>query len=216
MLTRLRERAGAYVWEPQPRIKLQGRAMHTYRRRQYATFGERSIVHRPLWTLGTHKIAIGSDVLVLHHSWLSVETYAWHKPGPVLRIGDRVGIRPFCTFSVTDGVDVEDDVIIGAYSSVVDNDHTFADGHPNVMHNPLVSSPVRIGRGTWIADRVAVLRGSCIGECCIIGANSVVRGEIPPYSIAVGAPARVVGTVDGVDASAPALASSLWGVGGSS
>ncbi len=184
--------------------------MQAYRRRSFASFGERSIVHRPMWTFGAHKIAIGSNVLVLHASWLSVEIYAWHKPGPVLRIGDRVGIRPFCTFSVTAGVEVEDDVIIGAYSSVVDNDHTFADGNPNVMHNPLVSEPIRIGRGTWIAERVAVLRGSNIGECCIIGANSVVRGEIPPYSIAVGAPARVVGKVDGVDASAPGLANALW------
>ena len=39
-----------------------------------------------------------------------------------------------------------------------------------------------------------MLRGADIGRCCIIGANSVVRGEIPDYSIAVGAPARVVGS----------------------
>jgi acetyltransferase-like isoleucine patch superfamily enzyme len=62
------------------------------------------------------------------------------------------------------------------------------------MHNPLVSTPVRIGEGTWIGERVAVLRGADIGRCCMIGANSVVRGEIPDYSIAVGAPARVVGS----------------------
>jgi acetyltransferase-like isoleucine patch superfamily enzyme len=58
----------------------------------------------------------------------------------------------------------------------------------------MVSSPVRVGAGTWIGERVAVLRGANIGRCCIIGANSVVRGEIPDYSIAVGAPARVVGS----------------------
>jgi acetyltransferase-like isoleucine patch superfamily enzyme len=46
---------------------------------------------------------------------------------------------------------------------------------------------------------VAVLKGAQIGECCVIGANSVVRGEIPPFSVAVGAPARVVGEVEGVD-----------------
>ncbi len=78
------------------------------------------------------------------------------------------------------------------------------------MHNPVVTSPVQIGRGTWIAERVSVLRGATIGRCCIIGANSVVRGSIPDFSIAVGAPARVVGKVEGVDARAQALDSPLW------
>ena len=45
---------------------------------------------------------------------------------------------------------------------------------------------------------------------CIIGANSVVRGSIPDFSIAVGAPARVVGKVEGVDVRAQALDSPLW------
>ena len=79
------------------------------------------------------------------------------------------------------------------------------------MHNPVETAPVRIGRGTWLAERVAVLRGANIGRCCIVGANSVVRGEIPDYSIAVGAPAKVVGEVTGVDADADAYAASLWG-----
>jgi acetyltransferase-like isoleucine patch superfamily enzyme len=43
---------------------------------------------------------------------------------------------------------------------------------------------------------VAVLRGADIGRRCIIGANSVVRGHIPDNSIAVGAPARVVGSTE--------------------
>ena len=79
---------------------------------------------------------------------------------------------------------------------MIDSDHTFVKGEPSIMRGPLATSPVRIGRGTWIGERVAILRGSDIGERCIIGANSVVRGRIPDHSIAVGAPARVVGTTE--------------------
>ena len=192
------------------RVELRGRLLHPYRRRRFAAFGARSIVHKPLWVYGSHKMAVGSDVLVLHGTWLSVETPAWNRPGPVLSIGDRVGIRPYVSISAADAITIEDDVIIAAYTSIIDSDHTFADGRPNVMHNPLATSPIRIGRGTWIAERVAVLRGADIGECCIIGANSVVRGTIPPFSIAVGSPARVVGAVEGVDPS-KGLDASLWG-----
>jgi acetyltransferase-like isoleucine patch superfamily enzyme len=63
-----------------------------------------------------------------------------------------------------------------------------------VVWNPLRTAPIRVGRGTWIGERVGVLAGARIGKFCIIGANSVVRDEIPDFSIAVGAPARVVGS----------------------
>jgi lipopolysaccharide O-acetyltransferase len=195
---------------PMERVALRGRAMHGYRQRQFQSFGEGSIIHKPLWIFGPQQIAIGSGVLILHQAWLSVETPGWGRAAPVMRIGDRVGIRPYCSISATESVIIEDDVIIGAYSSVIDSDHTFREGRPNVMHNPMATSPIRVGRGTWIAERVAVLRGSDIGECCIIGANSVVRGTIPPYSVAVGAPARVVGSVDGVDATANVHTEALW------
>ena len=192
------------------RIALRGRLLEPYRRRQFHHFGERSLVHRPNAILGGHHIAIGAHTLVLHAAWLSVEKPAQDKPAPVLTIGDRVGIRPFCTISASESVVIEDDVVIASYTSVIDSDHTFAQGRPNVMHNGVVTAPIRIGRGTWIAERVAVLRGTTIGRCCIIGANSVVRGDIPDFSIAVGAPARVVGAVEGVDLAAAPVAEGLY------
>lgn len=184
--------------------------MAPWRRRQFHRFGDGAVVHKPNAILGGHHIAIGAHTLILHGAWLAVETQAQDKPAPVLSIGDRVGIRPFCTISAAESVVIEDDVVIASYTSVIDSDHTFAQGRPNVMHNGIVTAPIRIGRGTWIAERVAVLRGATIGRCCIIGANSVVRGDIPDFSIAVGAPARVVGQVEGVDLDAAPAAEGLW------
>lgn len=53
-------------------------------------------------------------------------------------------------------------------------------------------SGTRVGQGVFLANGVTVLAGSRIGDGSLIGAASVVRGEIPPASVAVGAPARVV------------------------
>jgi acetyltransferase-like isoleucine patch superfamily enzyme len=200
-----------YANQPMRRVALRGRLLEPYRRHRFHAFGPAAIVHKPAWLYGAQQMAIGANSLVLQGTWLSVEQPGWDRPAPVLRIGDRVGIRPYCMISATESIVLEDDVIVGAFSSVIDSDHTFSLGNPNVMHNPLETAPVRIGRGTWLAERVAVLRGADIGRCCIVGANSVVRGEIPDYSIAVGAPARVVGEVTGVDADAPSLTPSLWG-----
>lgn len=191
-------------------VTLRARITRPYWQRRLAHLGRGAIVHKPVWVYGPHLMSIGDDTLILHGASLSVESFAWDRTEPVLRIGARVGIRPYCTISAAESVVIDDDVIIGAFTGIVDSDHTFALGRPNVMHNPVVTSPVRIGRGTWIAERVSILRGTSIGRCCIIGANSVVRGSIPDFSIAVGAPARVVGTVDGVDGDAEAFTPSLW------
>jgi acetyltransferase-like isoleucine patch superfamily enzyme len=125
--------------------------------------------------------------------WLAVERQAWDLPVPVVRIGDRVAIRPYCTISAAQSIVIEDDVVIAAFTTLIDSDHTWRDGYPNVLHNPLETAPVRVGQGSWIGERVGVLRGSTVGRFCVIGSNSVVRGSIPDFSVAVGAPARVVG-----------------------
>jgi acetyltransferase-like isoleucine patch superfamily enzyme len=104
-----------------------------------------------------------------------------------------VACRPGCTISASESVVIGPDVVMARDCTVIDSDHTFGRSD-NVLYNPTVTAPIRIGRGTWLGDRVSVLRGTTIGEFCLIGANSVVRGSIPAYSVAVGAPARVVGS----------------------
>ncbi len=51
---------------------------------------------------------------------------------------------------------------------------------------------MRIGPDTWIATKVTILRGTTVGRGCVLGSHAVVKGHIPDFSIAVGAPAKVV------------------------
>ena len=186
----------SYVTRPIKRVTLRGHITRPWWRWRFHEFGQGSILHRPDWVFGPHLISVGSGVMIFHGTWLSVERAAWGATEPVLRIGDGVGIRPYCTISAAESIVIEDHVVLSAFSTVLDSDHTFVRGEPSVLRGPLATTPVRIGRGTWIGERVAVLRGADIGRRCIIGANSVVRGHIPDNSIAVGAPARVVGQTE--------------------
>ena len=75
--------------------------------------------------------------------------------------------------------------------------HIVIDRHFDDLSRPIkdqgiVKSPVRIGPDVWMGTRVTILRGSRVGRGSVLGAHAVVRGRIPPYSVAVGAPARVV------------------------
>jgi acetyltransferase-like isoleucine patch superfamily enzyme len=56
--------------------------------------------------------------------------------------------------------------------------------------------PTRIGESCWLGAGAVVTTGVTIGERCVIGANSVVTRDIPPYSIAAGAPARVLRSIE--------------------
>lgn len=55
---------------------------------------------------------------------------------------------------------------------------------------------ITINDNVWIGSMVSILPNTAIGDGSIIGCNSVVKGEIPPYSIAVGNPAKVIKKYD--------------------
>jgi len=81
---------------------------------------------------------------------------------------------------------------LGEFSSVRDSDHEFARSDIPINGQGLRSEPVSIGDDVWIGRGVAVLKGATIGSHSVIGANSVVTRSIPNWSVAVGAPARVI------------------------
>jgi acetyltransferase-like isoleucine patch superfamily enzyme len=195
---------------PMQRAVLRGRVMRPLRVRRFNHFGDDSFIDRPVFLFGEGHMSVGNNVLVLRGSWLSVEEPAQARPAPALRIGDRVGMRPYSVVSVSASVTIEDDVLIGSFTCINDSSHTYDAGNPNIMHNPVRAEPVRIGRGTWLAERVAVLAGADIGRCCMVGANSVVSGKLPDFSIALGIPARVIGKVEGVDPDRPPPTQRMW------
>ena len=62
---------------------------------------------------------------------------------------------------------------------------------PSLDELPLKGDTV-VGNDVWMGQHVTVLPGAHIGDGAIIGANSVVSGDIPPYTIAAGNPCRVI------------------------
>lgn len=182
----------AWWRESHGRVAAEGRLLWPVRSRQFGAFGPHSVVHRPTFLAGTSNASIGREVLIMTGVWLAVEPQARAR-GHALHIGDRAGMRAWCTISVADEVNIGDDVVFGASVTVVDSNHTWRQGNPRVLDNELATAPIAIGRGSWLGDRAVVLPGAEIGERCAIGAGAIVNGTIPDGSIAVGAPARVVG-----------------------
>ena len=82
--------------------------------------------------------------------------------------------------------------LIADWCYICDFDHRMDDITLPIKDQGIVKGPVRIGPDTWVAAKVSVLRNTIVGRGCVLGSHAVVRGIIPDYSIAVGAPARVV------------------------
>jgi lipopolysaccharide O-acetyltransferase len=176
--------------DPNLRMRLVGTVTRPYWRMRFAEFGSESLLYRPEWVHRPGLIAIGSRVWISPRAWLEVGGEGGGEPR--IRLGDGVVLRHHVTISAMESVTIEPEVLIAAWTSIYDSDHTIGPDR-NAIWYPHRIEPVRIGFGSWLGERVQVLRGADIGRHCIVGANSVVRGTIPDYSVAVGAPARVVG-----------------------
>jgi acetyltransferase-like isoleucine patch superfamily enzyme len=184
------------LWREQPiyRSKVRSKFTAPYYRRQFRHFGDGTILERPMWLYGASHISLGDLTVILRGAWLAVERPAWGNPDPVLTIGARFAARPFITISAASSVVIEKNVGMASFSTIIDSDHTWTPGSTHVMDSPSKASPIHIGEGTFISERVAILGGARIGRQCFIGANTVVKTEVPDYSIVLGVPGRVVGT----------------------
>ena len=92
-------------------------------------------------------------------------------------------------------VEIGDHCMFANGCFVTDGNHRFDDPDKPVTWQGFTSKgPTQIGDNTWCGANVVVTSGVTIGERCVIGANSVVTQDLPPYSIAAGVPAKVLRT----------------------
>lgn len=113
---------------------------------------------------------------------------------PKLTIGNNVSCNYYCHIGCLNKITIGNNVMLGSYVLIEDHSHgTANDVETPVALRPLNSKgPIVIEDNVWIGDHACILENVTIGEGSIIGANAVVTHDIPSYSVAVGAPARVV------------------------
>ncbi len=132
-------------------------------------------------------ITIGSGVFVGRNSILS------SKNGDI-DLADGVNIGFNCEVFSASRVTIGRDTLLAAYCYVIGGDHDWSDPAASVLEQGRTSAGVSIGAGAWLGAGVKVLDGATIGDRAVVGAGAVVKGDVPASAIAVGMPARVVGT----------------------
>lgn len=118
---------------------------------------------------------------------------------PQLIIGDNVSLSEYVHIGCVNHVEIGNNVLMGSKIYITDHNHGVYRGtHPDSPDVPPVKRPLTIGESViiednvWIGEFCTVLPGVTIGYGSIIGSHTTVTHDIPPKSIAVGSPARVV------------------------
>jgi acetyltransferase-like isoleucine patch superfamily enzyme len=184
------------IWDAA--VQVGGIGPGSRRGRRFGALGADSVICFPPNAIFNERyIRIGESTLFGPQATLS----AGMVPGqqmvtdPVIRIGDR------CLFGKGTGIvghleiSIGDDVWTGHHVYITDQNHGYLDVDRPVSQQLMPERPVSIGDGSWLGHGTVVLPGARIGRHVVVGANSVVTGELPDYTVAAGVPARVIRTI---------------------
>ncbi|MDQ6481886.1 DapH/DapD/GlmU-related protein [Dyadobacter sp. LHD-138] len=161
-------------------------------------FSNARLIRFPIYIKGKKRVKIGENFtcgIGLRLDCLKTDT----NIEPQLIIGSGVEINDYVHIGCTNHVLIGNNVLIASKVFITDHNHGIYSGE-SIQDSPLslpksriiAGSPVHIEENVWIGEMVTILPGVRIGKGSIIGANSVVSKNIPPYSIAVGIPAKVI------------------------
>jgi len=131
------------------------------------------------------QITIGDQVLLGRHTILSCNASE-------LSIGSFVSIGPFCFMVSRSHLRIGDNVAIGAGTYMLGGGHVFDDPDTPVILQERTSKGIVIEDGAWIGIGAKILDGVTVGRNSIVGAGAVVSKDVPPWTVAMGNPARIV------------------------
>lgn len=152
--------------------------------------------HQPLHATGRGKISIGDKCqfgvkLGGHYRNTDCEIQARYI-NSVVKLGKNVASNNGLLIISAENIEIGDDCLLGVKLSIIDHD---AHGiHPRHRRKNIgTPKPVLIGKNVWIGNNVTVLKGTQIGDNCVVGACSVLTGKtFPANTIIAGNPAKVV------------------------
>ena len=158
---------------------------------KFESFGFRSRISSPRLLTRINRVRIGTGVHIRGGSRIEVVS-----DDGVIEIGDGTSVQFDFHCGAANKVVIGRNVLIAGRVYISDHDHVFDhQRHAPRLCRDLVSSPVIIEDGVWLGEGCAVLKGVCIGQRSVVGANAVVTKSVPAGSVVCGVPARIVRSI---------------------
>ena len=164
---------------------------------EFNSVGKNCIIEKMRSLIGAKRITIGNNCTIGINSQLTAhDSFRNYNYTPCIVIGDDVSLGDYIHITAINSITICDGVLTGRWVTISDHSHGCVESAelsiaPN--YRKLSSKgPVYIGKNVWIGDKASIMPGVTIGDGCVIGANTVVTKDVPPYSVVVGTPGRIV------------------------
>lgn len=156
---------------------------------QYISIGDDVLIddHATLIARGPGGISIGSHIHINDRAYLDTE-----REDGYINVHDHVYIGTGTTLFGHYGMEIGEHALLAQNITITPYSHIFEDPNDYIINQGGHSRKVTIGKDSYLGMNVCVLYSADIGDGSVIGSGSVVVKPIPPYSVAVGNPAKVI------------------------
>lgn len=156
---------------------------------QYISIGSDVLIddHATLIARGEGGITIGSHIHINDNAYLDTEC----KDG-YINISNNVYIGTGTTLFGHSGMEIGDHCLLAQNITITPYSHSFEDPDEYIINQGGHTRKITIGRDSYLGMNVTVLYSADIGEGSVVGSGAVVVKPLPPYSVAVGNPARII------------------------
>ncbi|ADI63869.1 acyltransferase [Trichormus azollae] len=179
-------------------------------RRIFASIGEKVYIQHGAEFICTAYIEIGNGVHIFKNVRLDAKGHPSNRiylgngvaiernvdigamDHTCIYIDDNTFIAPNVCIAGPGDIRIGKQCMIGSHTGIYANSHIFADPLLPIRHQGVTCQGIVIEDDCWLGHGVTVLDGVHIGQGSVVGAGAVVNKDIPPYSVAVGTPARVI------------------------
>lgn len=164
----------------------------------FKSLGRRVTIRKPILISNPQCITIGDDVFIRDGLRMEVVLHNQQQT-PALVIGNNTNIEQNVHIICHHRITIGSNVSVTGHCSIVDVTHPYADIADPVKIGARIQDDeacVEIGDGSFIGFGSVILPNVRIGKHVVIGANSVVAHNIPDYSVAAGAPAKLLRRFD--------------------
>lgn len=115
------------------------------------------------------------------------------SPTAAISLGDRVFLGRNSTLDISHSLVIGDRTLVAPGCLITDHNHGIK-ANARIVDQGVESHPVVIGADVWIGANACILPGVHIGDGAVVGAGAVVNHDLPDNCVAVGVPARVIGS----------------------
>jgi len=157
----------------------------------FGKYGLPSYIGKPILIKNFNNIFIGKRVRIF--PGLRIECIGDESK---IIINDNISIGHNLHITAGTNLEIGENTTISGNVLITDIKHSYKEINKHIMEQPLIIEKTKIEENCFIGYGAVLDSGTILGKQCIVGANSVVRGTFPDYSVIVGVPAKIVKRYD--------------------